>query len=470
MHFTWSRFLSWLRSAPIDDPVDRRHAPVLQLLLMFYAVLLPAMWAWRAYIGRGLGPHSIVLIDMLTAFLAAVGLTLIRDGKPKIAVRLFIASQLVALAATFNAVGVQSQLIDPAPTMLTLGLAGLVLGRRALWTVWALLLGAFGIGFSTTIALAKQRGIPIDHALRDLPAVLITYSLVTLILDRTIGALRESLRESEHSRIALQQEMEKRERIQSKLLHAQKLEATGRLASGVAHDFNHLLAVMRGLSQRREEWMDQKDPVAGRDAMHWALADIESTADRGLALTRKLLEFSRDLARHAEDTDLAHAVAGSLPLLRHLLPHTITLQTKFTENDLPVRLDRGELELILLNLAANARDAMEGSGELTLTTEVHQGFAQIRIRDSGPGVTEEVSERIFEPFFSTKPDRTGSGLGLPMVRDLLRSHGGEIHLSTPPNTSCEFVLSFPLRSTGQEPTVVRSTYPSPYTAISGSDT
>jgi signal transduction histidine kinase len=363
-------------------------------------------------------------------------------------VRIFIATQIATLGITFNEVGVQSQLIDPAPAMLTLGLSGLVLGRRALWVTWAMLLGVFGIGFETSAQLAVQRGSPIGYALRDLPAVLITYSLVALILDRTVDSLRQSLRNSESSRRELQQEIRKREQIQLQLLHAHKLEATARLASGVAHDFNHLLAVMQGLAQRRDDWMDHCDPLQSCNEMHQGLADIESTADRGMALTQKLLEFHRDPTQHAEQIDLNLAIVDALPLLRTLLPTTITLHVQLSDRDLPVLVDRGELELMLLNLTANARDAMAGEGEIWLGTAFVDEVALIRIRDTGPGVPKQFVDQIFDPFFTTKPNRTGSGLGLSLVRDLLRSLGGDIQLAAPSSPGSEFVLSLPLSRKG----------------------
>src|SRR5690606_12576191 len=136
-----NRVARWLRSAPIADAVDRRNAPVMQLLLFAYGLLLPANWAWRIAAGDFSERTRLIFAgDMLIAVLALVSIAMIRRGRFRPAIMLFLAPQILSLAITFALVGVMPQLIDPAPTMLTLAISGLVLGRGALWTVWALLM------------------------------------------------------------------------------------------------------------------------------------------------------------------------------------------------------------------------------------------------------------------------------------------------------------------------------------------
>ena len=159
----FDRITRWLHDAPITDEVDRRNAPVMQLLLLFYGFLLPANWAWRIASGESMaGANTIICAtDMLIAALALVSIALIRHGRFRPAVMLFLAPQLISLEITFSMVGVMPQLVDPAPTMLCLAISGLVLGRRALWVVWGLLMAAFATGFATNLRLATESGTPI---------------------------------------------------------------------------------------------------------------------------------------------------------------------------------------------------------------------------------------------------------------------------------------------------------------------
>jgi signal transduction histidine kinase len=442
-----NRFNRWLRAAPIRDMVDRRNAPVMQLLLLFYAVVLPLNWAWRFSVYEvSANGQRVVFVDLVIALLAWAGIVLIRRGRFRLAVVLFIAPQLVSLGITFALAGVESQLIDPTPTVLTLSLAGLVLGRRALWTVWALLMVDFAIGFNTGIARALAQGDTVQRALRDLPAVMITYLLVTIILDRTVAALRESLAESQQRSRELRRTMAERERAQAQLVHAQKMEVTGRLTSGIAHDFNHILSLILGFAGDRHR-MD----VAARERerlLEASLEGVEIAARRGEAISGKLLRFGRNDVTRPEDFDAGAALNELAPLLRQLFDTRVRLQLRPGSETLPVRLDRSQFELMVLNIASNARDAMPDGGDFSITAHAVHGSdgAQVRIElaDTGHGMDRQVMAQLFEPFFSTKPPGSGTGLGLSVVRDLLDSVGGRIHVDSTPGGGSRFTIFLPL--------------------------
>lgn len=452
----WKRFNRWLCAAPIHDVVDRRNAPVMQLLLLFYALALPLNWAWRfsVYEVSPIG-QRVFFIDLVIALLAVTGIVLIRRGRFRLAVVLFIAPQLMSLGITFAMAGVESQVIDPTPTVLTLCLAGLVLGRRALWIVWALLMVDFAIGFNTGIAKALAEGHTVQRALRDLPAVVITYLLVTIILDRTVSALRESLAESQQRSRELRRTMAERERAQAQLVHAQKMEVTGRLTSGIAHDFNHILSLILGFAGDRHR-MD----VASRERerlLEDSLEGVEIAARRGEAISGKLLRFGRNDVTRPEDFDAGVALNELTPLLRQLFDTRVRLHLRAGVEALPVRLDRSQFELMVLNIASNARDAMVDGGDFSITaTPVHcSDGAQVRIAlaDTGHGMDAQVMAQLFEPFFSTKPPGSGTGLGLSVVRDLLDSVQGRINVDSTPGGGSRFTIFLPLaRGDAPDPT------------------
>ncbi len=446
----WSSIAHWLRSAPIADAVDRRNAPAMQLLLMFYGTALPANWAWHLS-SRPIPPGwaIVLLLDFTTAALALLCVGLIRRGHFRPAITLFLGALLFSLALAFHKLGAQAQLIDQTAVILCLVIAGVVLGRRALWTVFALLLAVFALGFATDAQNTAKGAQWIGNALRNAPSLVISYLIITAILDRAVTALRESLEESNARGHELQQEMVRREQAQNQLIHAQKMEASGRLASGVAHDFNNILGVIKGFAAQRHRALDLADPGARSAALDSALEGVDEAAERGTAITRKLLGFSRTDRLRIETFDVRAAIDELRPMLRQLFPATVRLVLPVDDGALPVRLDRSEFELMILNIAANARDAMPDGGHFTVSAHARDAMVEITLRDSGLGMTPQVSERIFEPFFSTKPSAAGTGLGLSIVHDLVNALGGDIRVASTPGQGTTFTLLLP-RADGAE--------------------
>ncbi len=440
----WKPLAHWLRSAPIADAVDRRNAPAMQLLLLFYGIALPANWAWHLS-SRSIPPGwtLVLLLDLATAALALLCVALIRRGRFRGAMRLFLGALLASLALAFHKLGAQAQLIDQTAVILTLVIAGVVLGRRALWSVFALLLGIFAIGFATDAGNAAKGPQWIGSVLRNAPSLVASYLIITAILDRAVTALRESLDEATARERELELEMARRERAQSQLIHAQKLEASGRLANGIAHDFNNLLGLVRGFAAQRHLAAELADPRERAALLEAALEGAEEAADRGTALTRKLLGFSRNDVLRIETFDAAAALDGLMPMLRQLFPPSVRLQRPAAGAALPVRLDRGEFELMVLNIAANARDAMPEGGRFAVAAWAEDGEVRIALSDSGQGMEAQVRERVFEPFFSTKPAATGTGLGLAVVHDLVKTVGGDIRIDSAPGEGTTVTIHLP---------------------------
>ena len=212
------------------------------------------------------------------------------------------------------------------------------------------------------------------------------------------------------------------------LRHAQKMESIGQLTGGVAHDFNNLLAVFsNGLELlKRKISAEQRQTVL--EGMRRAVA-------RGTGLTRHLLAFSRRRPVNPESINLAAHLTGMREILGRSLGGNIHIEMKLGADLWPVEIDAGELELAMLNVCVNSRDAMAGGGTITITAENVQeagedgllaDFVKLSIADTGSGMPPEVLARVFEPFFTTKDVGKGSGLGLPQVYGFAQQSGGRL--------------------------------------------
>ena len=238
----------------------------------------------------------------------------------------------------------------------------------------------------------------------------------------------------------LRHEMGERERAQAQLIHAQKVDAVGRLAGGIAHDFNHVLSVVLGYAGQRQRLAE-----AGNDALLRAMEGIETAARRGSVICRKLLGFSRQDVARPDMFDVAQALRELEPMLRQLFDASpVAIGFDLHDGCMPVRLDRGQFDLMVLNIAANARDAMPAGGRFDLRAAPQpDGGAEIALSDDGYGMTTQVSGRIFEPFYTTKSAENGTGLGLALVHDLVIKAGGSIAVDSVPERGSTFRIRFP---------------------------
>jgi PAS domain S-box-containing protein len=243
-----------------------------------------------------------------------------------------------------------------------------------------------------------------------------------------------------------------RERLEAQLYAARRLEALGQLAGGVAHDFNNLLSVILTNARLLAERPDLDD-TARND-----LKEIVECGRRAADLTSQLLTFARQQRREPRVVDVNAAIRGLEKLLRRLMPTSITLNLDLVGDPWPVVVDPAQLEQILVNLVANARDAMEGAGGVcTITTRntlapagiVEEGgfaperFLEIAVTDTGMGMDEETRAHVFEPFFTTKPLGQGSGLGLATVYGIVKQSGGHILIDSAPGRGATFRVYLP---------------------------
>ncbi len=235
-----------------------------------------------------------------------------------------------------------------------------------------------------------------------------------------------------------------------------KMEAIGRLAGGVAHDFNNLLTVVYGCVASLRKELPEGGPAA-------SILDEQVNATRKAALlVRQLLAFGQRQATLPRAVDLNALVITNLGLLNRLVSTDVKLSLDLSEDAPWVFADPAQLEQVLFNLCANARDAMPGGGELTIRTERTPGTAVLVVRDTGAGMAPEVLEHSFEPFFSTKGDQ-GNGLGLATVHGIVSQLGGRIEVESQVGTGTTFTLRLPSREPDipQRPAAEAARLPSP---------
>jgi signal transduction histidine kinase len=260
-------------------------------------------------------------------------------------------------------------------------------------------------------------------------------------------------------------QIEERERVESTLRQMQRLEAVGQLTSGVAHDFNNLLTVVLGNIGFLERGLADHG-IDGR--LRQRLGYMRSAAERGAKLTDQLLSFSRRQRLEPRPLDLNVAVAGMRDLLQSTMGGSIRIETRLAADLWLAMVDPTQLELAILNLAINARDAMEVGGTLAVATRnvtlrapggpedpPAGAYVAICVSDTGQGMSEEVLARAFEPFFTTKEVGKGSGLGLSQVLGFAKQSGGGVRIDSRPGHGTAVHIFLPRAEASVQPATAR---------------
>ncbi|MBX7221471.1 MAG: PAS domain S-box protein [Blastocatellia bacterium] len=252
--------------------------------------------------------------------------------------------------------------------------------------------------------------------------------------------------------VAIERDITERKNLEAQLFQSQKMEAIGQLAAGVAHDFNNLLMVISGYS----DTLLQKLPP--NDLKRKMVANIRDAGQRAANLTRQLLAFSRKQALSPQVLDLNQVVGNVEKLLRRLIGEDVLLVTVLQPNLQHIKVDPGQIEQVIINLAVNARDAMPRGGMLTIETENLEikpenrlrplvgkpgAYVSLTLSDTGIGMPPEVKAHIFEPFFTTKEPGKGTGLGLATVFGIVQQSGGQIEVWSEVGEGTRFTLLFP---------------------------
>ncbi|MBI5141455.1 MAG: response regulator [Nitrospirae bacterium] len=245
---------------------------------------------------------------------------------------------------------------------------------------------------------------------------------------------------------------EERARLQEQLRQSQKLEGIGQLAGGIAHDFNNILNTIIGFASLVQMTLPDDSPLMEN------INEVIAAGNRGSALTRQILAFSRKQALDVKAVNLNEIIQSIDKMLRRLIREDIQIEFVLSDTPLTVIADASQIDQILVNLAANARDGMTEGGELTISTSLEDigsdfisvhGFgtagryALITVSDTGTGMDETTKERIFEPFFTTKESGKGTGLGLSVVYGIVKQHNGFIVVYSEPEKGTTFKIYLP---------------------------
>lgn len=347
-----------------------------------------------------------------------------------------IAASVLFVTVSYWRYGLQAQALLQLNHIIPLLFAGLTLGRRAVWVTTAALLLALLAGMVADV----RAGVEPDarDGLASLMQPGLACLILALILDRLIAKSDHADQRSQELELAfdrLEIEIKAKEQKQAQLIHSQKMDALGQLASGIAHDFNNLLSVIVGYAT---DPMNVARPQQALDS----LDAVEQAARRGSEVTRRLLSLSRD-AGQATIFDAGVALTELMPLVRSLFAQKTAVSLEAPTRAFPVFMDKQEFELAILNIASNARDAMPEGGEFKMAVSGDGTRVQVALADTGMGMSPEVSARMFEPFYTTKPEGVGTGIGMAIVLQSIAEAGGTIKVASAPALGTTISIDLP---------------------------
>jgi PAS domain S-box-containing protein len=268
------------------------------------------------------------------------------------------------------------------------------------------------------------------------------------LFDETVGA--------EIGTISLGRDITEHKQMENQLLQTGKMEAVGRMAGGVAHDFNNILTVIRGHCELLLVRLSPNDPFIEK------IEQIDSAAARAGKLTRQLLAFSRHRVSKPSVVNVNTLISEMIDMLGRMAGDKMRIITRLQRGIKNIQADSSQIEQTVMNLVVNAVDAMNGTGRILITTQsadqppvkcqdvkpCDNGFVLIRVRDFGEGIPPGIVDKIFEPFFTTKPKGKGTGLGLSIVYGAVHRNEGDVMVETFPEKGTEFTICFPATEEG----------------------
>jgi signal transduction histidine kinase/CheY-like chemotaxis protein len=443
-----------------EDPNAWRNQLALRLARGSAALyLVGTAMMWVAVTGRWQRP-VMTLASFTCAVLAGIPATGWPTGKVR--AWLVLLPAVIGTLAGFAIVGV---LAGPAVVMtLTVMLAGLLLGKRAMLGV------ALGIGLAVAfigwgmvsghLPLPTAQNVSAANPGTWIRTVFLAYLAIALIgclLIEVVGRMERSLEQAVSETLRRQQAERDKANAEILSLENKQLETIGRLAAGVAHDFNNNLTAVIGCSELL------KDELTDNPSARELVEDVLTSARRAAELTRQLLAFSRKAQMVLVATDIHLLIEGAVALVRRSMNPRVEVVTKLTAENSIVLADATLLDNAILNLLVNAGDAMPNGGQLTVATtsyeiveghEPGQGLAPgkyllVEVLDTGVGIESEILPNIFDPFFTTKSVGKGTGLGLAAVSGTIKAHSGSIAVESEAGCGTAFRILLPC-STAQE--------------------
>lgn len=413
-------------SEPMGIPLPR---PILVINLIALALAVTAFIAER----RGAFPRRFAHTISMCVWLLAPATTLsslIVTREPSLVYMVMIELALASIMQT----SLRHLMIS------TTAVAGAYVAISGLYITPAIGIQVLSVGGLTVATWLVGRGIR-----RSMDSAILREDLQT----ETAAQLQSELEERRRAEADRKRAEEEREGIRDQFVHAQRMEAVGTLAAGLAHDMNNIIGGILGLAEVAAE--ETTEPGVRAD-----LQAIAREAMRAGELTRGLLAFSRKGQYRRAPVDLEVVISEVEPLLSRMFANKIALERRGGA-DVVIDADAAQLGQAIVNLCINGVDAMDGTGVLTITTGVvtfeqtvanRHGlpagvYATITVRDTGRGMTEEIRKQIFEPFFTTKPVGQGTGLGLAMVYGTVRGHGGTIDVESAPEQGSAFTIYLP---------------------------
>ncbi len=362
--------------------------------------------------------------------------------------------------------------VRPGLRALLAGAAGSALGLLAFGSLPSALMGA---ALGSLLALAVTYRTLAHDRTRQIMDSAEASGRAMYELQRRFEQVQALHADAHSAHLSLSDEMHRRERAEAALIEATKLEAIGRLSGGIAHDFNNLLTVILCSAQMA------KHELAASNSVGKHLEAISEAGGRAADLTRRLLAFAREQIVEPRVLTLSDQLRGLEDMLRRLVGEDVRIEFELAPEPLNVLLDPTQLEQVLMNLAANARDALPGGGTLRFTTlattlglesvELLDGvqpgeYVLLTVSDTGTGMPESVRKRAFDPFFTTKPSGRGTGLGLASSYGIIRQAGGTVALESAPGSGTSVRIHLPRVRQGADPVLTAA----PAVSVGGSET
>ncbi|HTP51827.1 MAG TPA: ATP-binding protein [Anaeromyxobacteraceae bacterium] len=464
-----TRITSWLNRMPGSDPLERTHSLAIQTACLVAALALGVGLFRGVQVGA---PTPLLVRDSVNLVIVATSVLLLRLGRTRIAWRLLVVGISANYLFWLALLGLEFNRYELLQLAISLTAMALLLGRRWLW------LGFLAAAAAVVVAALRDAGylwssgpLPASVPAITLPgATIAVMGIIAVLLDRFGLTVRQALdaalvreRDLGRANLALRDEAAAHLRTSALLVESQKMEAIGRLAGGVAHDFNNILtSIVCSAHLARQGLLPQEPARADLD-------QVLDDAERAASLTRQLLAFARRQVVEPQRVNVAELVRRLEKMMRRLLGEDVELVIEAPHLAHLVLIDPGQLEQVLVNLTVNAQDAMPQGGVLSIRVKDGRDdpaagarlpsptatgeWILLEVTDNGVGMGPEVRDRVFEPFFTTKGQGRGTGLGLATCRSIVEQAGGTIFVSSEVGAGTTFRVYLPSASGAAEPAV-----------------